>query len=437
MSIEPKKKLPFSQKRNYTLSKEIIFSGGVLGAVLIYGVLNFITRGRYINSYFVTDHTNTGMDYFNMLSNITQGNPYYANANYPALNFVVFKLLFHFSSSWFNEAMTDGFVLREDMTAQLVYIVFMFGCVLIIWEFLKKFSGEKGIESYLFAVAMVFSGPMLFLYERGNILIITLILLLVFLMLYDSDFLILRIVSYVCLACAAAMKLYPAVYGFLVLRKKRYKETAILAGIGLIAFVVPFFVPFPVFGGINGIRTMIHGFTVSADIQLGLGFGCNFSFDNLYKILAALFGIIVQSMPKVFLAIAILFCFVIFILSDSEWKQLYAMTLLALWTPAFSYTYSLVLLFLPIISFFYRGNQKEGKYDKIYTVLFGMMMVPYFLPYVGRVQNVLNLDYCKFPLSYGMLIINLAMVAVAVLIVVEAIQNKRSSKIKEEIVQNV
>ena len=64
-------------------------------------------------------------------------------------------------------------------------------------------------------------------------------------------------------------------------------------------------------------------------------------------------------------------------------------------------------------------------------------MVPYFLPYVGRVQNVLNLDYCKYPLSYGMLIINLAMVAVAVLIVVEAIQNKRSSKIKEEIVQNV
>lgn len=422
--------------KNCKLSKGVLFSGGVLIALLIYMLLTFISRGRFVNSYFITDHHDTGMDYFNMLSNITQGNPYYAYANYPALNFVIFKLLYHFSSAWFTESMTNGFALREDMTAQLVYIVFMFVCVLVIWELLKKFSGERGLESYLFAAAMVFSGPMLFLYERGNILIVTLLLLLFFLMLYDSESKILRMIAYACLACAAAMKLYPAVYGFLVLRKKRFKETAILAGMGIAAFIIPFFLPFPIFGGFSGIKTMIQGFTVSADVQLGLGFGCNFSFDNLYKIFAAFCGVVVQKMPKVFLALAVLFCFVIFALSDAEWKQLYAMTLLGLWTPAFSYTYSLVLLFLPIISFFYRNDSVAGKYDKVYTILFGMMMIPYFLPYVNRVQSVLNLDYCKFPLSYGMLFINLAMAAVAVLIVVEAIQNKQSFKMKKESMQN-
>ena len=53
------------------------------------------------------------------------------------------------------------------------------------------------------------------------------------------------------------------------------------------------------------------------------------------------------------------------------------------------------------------------------------MMIPYFLPSLKRVESVLNLEECKYPLSYGMLIINLALVVMAVLIIVEAIQNKK------------
>ena len=418
---------------HYTLKKNIVnspsrgiaFSIIVLASLFLYTVFSYFTRGKFIDSYFVTDHSNSGMDYFNMLSNITHGNPYYAEANYPALNFVLFRLAFRFSSFWIKETQINGFSLRENMTAQLPFLILMFICVLMIWELLKWASGENYLESCLFATSMVFSGPMLFLYERGNILIITLILLLVFLILYDSSSRKLRILSYVCLAFAAAMKLYPAAFGLLVLRKKRYKETVLLVVMGVAALVIPFFFPFPEFGGIDGIRTMIRGFAASADAQLGQGLGCNFSFDNLDKIGGALCGITIKETPVLFKILAIVFCFLIFAVSKDEWKQLYSMTLLMLWVPDFSYTYSLVLLFLPIISFLYRNNSTDSKYNCIYLVLFTLMMIPYFLPSIKRVESVLNLEECKYPLSYGMLIINLALVVMAVLIIVEAIQNKK------------
>lgn len=430
----PQRKIEQSKPRKYCSStkdlfnlpsKGTLFSIIVLAALFLYVVVSYFTRGKFIDSYFVTDHTNTGMDYFNMLSNITHGDPYYAEANYPAFNFVLFRLAFRFSSFWIKEQQINGFSMRENMTVQLPFLILMFSSILIIWELLKRMSGESYVKSCLFAASMVFSGPMLFLYERGNVLLITLIFLLMFLLLYDSSSRRLRILSYICLALAAAMKLYPAAFGLLVLRKKRYKETAILVVMGVAALVIPFFFPFPEFGGVGGIQTMIRGFAASADAQLGQGLGCNFSFDNLYKIVGVLFGITVKETPALFKIMAILFCFLVFFVSKDEWKQLYSMTLLMVWVPDFSYTYSLVLLFLPIISFLYRNNSTNSKFNCIYVFLFAFMMIPYFLPTIKRVENVLNLQECKYPLSYGMLIINLALVVMAVLIIIEAIQNKQ------------
>lgn len=177
---------------------------------------------------------------------------------------------------------------------------------------------------------------------------------------------------------------------------------------------------------------MVQGFKISADTQLGMGLGFNYSLDNLYKILGTLLGFEVKITPIFLVVVAVFLCLIIFALSSAEWKQLYAMTLLALWIPKFSYTYALVLLFLPVISFFYRSNSTDGRYDIVYMFLFAVMLIPYFLPEVKRVDDVLNLTNNKYPLSYGMLIINLAIIIMAILIIVDEVSARLNNKIGKE-----
>jgi hypothetical protein len=58
-------------------------------------------------------------------------------------------------------------------------------------------------------------------------------------------------------AIAAALKLYPAVFGILYLVKKRYKEAGRLIIYGFLFF----FVPFVFFQGGNGFRIFLYNIT--------------------------------------------------------------------------------------------------------------------------------------------------------------------------------
>lgn len=410
---------------NKSLRKEAsmgnYFSIGVLISVAVYWLIMLVTRSANIDAYFVTDHTNTAMDYFNMLSMAGMPDPWIQNANYPAMCFLILKLLGYLIPE---AEIADAFALRNNMSAQFGYFIFMLACLIIIWETARHMAKGTNCEKILFCCALIFSGPMLFLLERGNILIAALAFSMLYLLLYDSDKLSYRIVGYFCLSIAAAIKIYPAVLGLLTLSKKRYKEAVMLVVIGGVCFLAPFFA----FDGFASLREMLIGISCANGAQSSIGLGINFCMNNLLQIIGAFFGNKIASVPGWVSLASACFCLCLFAVSTQEWQKLYALVLLCIWFPGFSYTYTLVLLFLPIISFLYRSDRKQGWLRSAYAIGFALTIIPYAFPMAERVNDVFSDEYIKFPLSWGVVLINLVLVLLAVMISVDAAADRLRRK---------
>ena len=97
----------------------------------------------------------------------------------------------------------------------------------------------------LLTVAVLFSFPFVFLYERGNTVFLALIFVVVFLQNYNSEGRIAREVGLLSLAFAASLKLYPAVFGAVLLTDRRYREAGRCIVYGFLMLLIPSFA----FGG--------------------------------------------------------------------------------------------------------------------------------------------------------------------------------------------
>lgn len=407
-----------SEKSGGRQKKVQFFSIALLCCIVFYWLYMAFTRSANIDAYYVTDHTNTAMDYFNMLYVAKAKNPWYEHSNYPALPFAIWKILIHMVPSSVRNA-ADGFALRNDMTAQLGYLLYTVSCLLVIWEaIIASVPGNK-VTKLLLAAALMFSGPMIFLLERGNILLMALSGVMLFIALYDSDCFAARMIGYLGLSLAAAIKIYPAVLGLVVLRKRKIKETSVLVVMGCLLFFLPFFM----FDGFTSIKEMLIGITAAGDLQVDYGVGNNYSMDALVKIICGLLGLKVVSVPRWVALVGVTVCLIGFILSKKTWQQMYTLLLATIWFPAFSYTYALTFLFAPLVCF-----MKEEPDDKcLKTVAFGLFfllqMIPYALPMAERIDVTLGIAPAKFPASWGLVIINFSLVAMLVMILADSIQN--------------
>lgn len=204
------------------------FSVAVLFLTALYWAVMLFTKSAWIDSYFLADHKNTGMNYFNMLANSAVKDPYAANSNYHAMCFFFLKIMRHFIPNCDAADFQDGFDYRENMVAQLGYFLIVFACIMIIAISVKIIIKGNDIINTLLIASLILSGPMLFLLERGNILLIVIAFTMLFCALYDSENKYLRYIGYVSLAIAAAIKIYPAVFGLLLIKRRRCKASAFL-----------------------------------------------------------------------------------------------------------------------------------------------------------------------------------------------------------------
>lgn len=395
------------------------FSVAVLFLTTLYWAVMLFTKSAWIDSYFLADHKNTGMDYFNMLANSAVKDPYAANSNYPAMCFFFLKIMRHFIPNCDAADFQDGFDYRGNMVAQLGYFLFVITCILILVIAVKIIIKGNDLVNTLLITSLIISGPMIFLLERGNILLAVLPLIMLFYALYDSDNKYLRFIAYVSLAIAAAIKIYPAVFGLLLIKRKRYKDAALLAVIGLTVFILPFFA----FDGFSSLRQMLTGMTAANSENVGSGFGYNFSLTNILRILVAFLGKHIETAPKLLVYSGVFALFIGFVIARKEWQQLFFLSMICLWTPFFSYTYSLVLLFPPLLSFLREPSVKgKNKLTAVYMAFFVIVTVPHALPLAEKINyNLYSTHIVRLPLSYSTIIINLALIIISAIIFFESI----------------
>lgn len=403
------KGLKFLQMR-----KDLIFTLVLLTGEMLYWIVMICTNSQYINSYFHNNNADTFMDYFNMLKILETPHHeiYGTKVIYPALCFCLWGIAFDMIPHSYQSM--GALELRNYQPAVLGFVLCLLLIVIGLWELLKRNYKGNGVKGCLFALSIMLSGPILFAIERGNIILLALFFLLIFELLYNSENKYLRYLSYTALALSASIKIYPALFGVLIISHKRRKEAVWAIGMGILIFVMPFLF---LCGG--GVISLFENIMYASPILANRGVGFNFSFVNLMKIIQ-LFSATAFNVKSSIILKGIPACIAIFIFmtNQDEWKKMFAIVLFCIWIPEFSYTYTLIFFIIPLICYLNTdAGKKIAVIDYIYTVLYIII----FLPTATAIFPEMDIPGVPYPLSGSVMIANGAIAAFSLLLIVDGI----------------
>lgn len=155
-------------------------------------------------------------DFLNSVRHVAGGQPYLDGHIQPPLGFLLIAPFRYFAD----------FTLKLEAlwkTPMAIFSALLFVSISEVWLFfmlkksLKKFSGFP-VLLWLFL-----SGINIFAMERGTVVIFSAGCIAGFLTYYDSEKKCERMLSYFLLAAAFSLKLYPALFGLLLLKRRDYK----------------------------------------------------------------------------------------------------------------------------------------------------------------------------------------------------------------------
>lgn len=305
------------------------------------------------------------MDFFNSVVDCS-GDAYgESGVIYPPLVVLFYK----FCSMFFNIDSMKASEVRETSLGMIIFVCFTIVSYILFAKLIYKYKNGSFANKSLFAFFTLFSFPMIYLIERGNIIVLVLPLLLYFVNEYDSDVKYKRHLAYICLAISVAIKIYPVFFGLLLLKKKKnYKNILLCIFYGAVFF----FVPFIFVGGFSQLGVLIHNILYTSSMFGSKGFGFKVSISNTFSLFGHVFNHVrlFETAGNVFLIITVLagLFLILFNKWNEDWKIYAVISLIIILVPGFSYIYSVAYMIIPLLFFL---NKKETKWiDYIYSLLF-------------------------------------------------------------------
>ena len=225
----------------------LVGASAVLGAV-IYAIRG---NGSFSESFFIGGG-DFFMDFFNSIRDASQGSGVYSERGviYPPMANLIFLFLSRFTPTGYHDS---SFPLRRlwvyyDACLLLVFVTIVVCTVLLTATLFWTNKTSSLRKRATLSCAVLVSTPILYLMERGNILLLTLVALMIYASTYESKSKRAREIGLLALAFAFSIKLYPVVFGWLLLVDKRYKDAARCALYGVAMLILPsFFFGGPVF----------------------------------------------------------------------------------------------------------------------------------------------------------------------------------------------
>lgn len=305
------------------------------------------------------------MDFFNSVVDCS-GDAYgESGVIYPPLVVLFYK----FCSLFFNVDSMKASEIRETSLGMIIFVCFTIVSYILFAKLIYKYKNGSFADKSLFAFFTLFSFPMIYLIERGNIIVLVLPLLLYYVNEYDSDVKYKRHLAYICLAISVAIKIYPVFFGLLLLKKKKnYKNILLCIFYGAVFF----FVPFIFVGGFSQLGVLIHNILYTSSMFGSKGFGFKVSISNTFSLFGHVFNHVrlFETAGNVFLIITVLagLFLILFNKWNEDWKMYAVISLIIILVPGFSYIYSVAYMIIPLLFFL---NKKETKWiDYIYSLLF-------------------------------------------------------------------
>lgn len=356
--------------------KDIYTIGYVAITVLCLLILLFniiLSHGELISHYFFYDTADTGMDFFHSIEYVNGRAPYdLFNTLYPPLANLFFYIVFYcipmsVSNNWpmdFKESVLmrrTEYDLRVYQAPMLVFIMFIILSIVvticIALSVLEKYDITIR-KSVIFCI--VFSYGFLMAAERGNIVLIVIPLTMFFVFFYDSDNKIIRELSYVLLAMAAGLKLYPAFFGLLLIKDKKWGAAIRTVIYGVLSIILPVIFFKERLAGIITWLKVVFDFNKES-MQPWIGNGCSNLLHD-YQHFMGLFNLTVSdSYFGIISIIIVCLLLIIALFENKRWKSILLITLaVCLFQSQGEYIFSFFVI--PMIAFLVEQQEFEGKY---------------------------------------------------------------------------
>ncbi len=408
-------------------------------------------------------YTDMFMDFFNSIRDGGSSNVYTERNNiYPPLCVLVFRII----SKLINpELVSSPFNLRTslqyDEMCIMIYFLFAIICIISLVRLIESYvnlkqNGKFKLQASILSFMMIVSFPVMFCIERGNILILSVILSMFFCFFKDSHNPLVRELSYIALAVAAGIKLYPAIFGLTLIIEKKYKEAArtILYGLIIVIGPIAFFIEeFNTSGStaasissllqINS-ASMADSGTSSAIMKIInnlISFATkkksslNFSSVSIQNFIFMLRLDNGSTIAKIVCGITEIIALISAFITKTEWKKIFLISYLMLNIPSASSSYALSFLLIPFFIFLF-GTTERKYSDKFHIVCFSLLLTPlpvlwyyYQEPVKAFVKN-LGIGYNTHLNQYlGTLVFQLMFLMIVIEIIYDIIEKKKLSKI--------
>ncbi len=326
------------------------------------------------------------MDFFNPIAYISSSTPYAAGdgACYSGLSFSFYLFISKLISA---VPETAGLAIKMSKTGIFMLYAYIFASIAVFMTAVIKLKTGRFSEKILFLFLILFSSPLIYQFERANIIFIANFLIIVFYICYESKNKKLFEAGLICLAAAAAIKIYPAIFALMLIKDKKWKETARFTVYCAVLFIAPFFI----FGSINSIKDFFYCVaTLSKNSENTISSHWvtihNFFLAFLYP---QDYSMAVKVMRVIFFISG---CFTFFFHSE-KWKTAAILSMLMILTPARSAQYAVIFMTLPLILFM--NSQNKRRKDIAYAVLFAGI----FAPLAFKSNNLLTISVMSESIS--------------------------------------
>lgn len=317
--------------------------------------------------------------------------PYLAEgASYPPLAIMILYPFAYICKDVFamyaaQELNATDLTTKLAMTPQFWVALFLYFAISIfaICLIICKKYGFKGVDAFKVCVTVITCAPFVFTILRGNTIFFALIFLLLFLLLKDSDSKPLRELSYVCLAIAGCIKIYPLFFGVFLLKEKKLWASVRVA----VYFFAIFFFSFFLFErgtlDISSFYGNLGGFMTNELRLIGLN---NVSLSGLvYKILYlfvpsltaddAIFKIASTSLTLILFAVSTFAA----IYTKNKFTRSIIASATVILVPSISYFYVLVFMIIPFMEYLDEAELMEQKRARNYFIAFMFLFLAFLI----------------------------------------------------------
>lgn len=405
----------------------LIVLAGFCISVFYHYILGVYGREGYPYNTFLFVPGDRLSDFYRVLRSNHNLNPYFGPDRmfqYPFLNFLGFI-----------------FSLMPLSYAICTFILIVTGFMIIACSYSLKIEGQPTNWTNVFILALLTS-PFLFEIDRGNFDGVLFIFLAMFMFFFTREKFIL---SAVFLSFAIAMKPFPGVFLLLFISRRKFKETIIAVFSTLFVSLIPL-LSFQ--GGFRANLSAALSISRFPDAIGSSGYfeSNNFVFHSMsmftiFKVYFIESGIIQRiNMPLfsslyikgVMLAFILIGFYAIFV-EKELWKRVAVLTITMVIFPQISGDYRLLYMFVPL--FLFLINETLSKSDYLYTVLFGLLLIPknyYF--FSNTLTDGGGLDFSiSYPINFLIMVLILLSIIVTGVFKIKNIPslNKEESNIKK------